>query len=139
LKVLLRDDAATIPVVFAFFLLRQPACNSATSTTTSYRNIIPAMSTHVGSPTRLQAVLLFCLHLVNFFLDGKTGLAPPDLQYIDNQLITKQLPPNPFVFKRVGSTPFHKYLISRPLKNTPSPTLKSRARTGSGKYLCLYM
>ena len=78
-------------------LPRQPPHHPAASP----GHITPATSPRVGSPARLQAVLLFCLHLVNFFQDGKTGLAPPDLQYIDNQLIIKQLPPNPIVFKRV--------------------------------------
>jgi hypothetical protein len=44
---------------------------------------------HVSSHMHVLAVLLSCLHFVNFFQDGKTGLAPPDLQHIDNQLIIK--------------------------------------------------
>ena len=78
-------------------LPRQPPHHPAASP----GHITPATSPRIGSPVRLQAVLLFCLHLVNFFQDDTTGLAPPDLQYIDNQLIIKQLPPNPIVFKRV--------------------------------------
>jgi hypothetical protein len=103
-------------------------------TRTSPRHFSPPRQPAPESLLAFRVVYYFANYLVNLFQDDTyTGLTPLVFQYIDNQLIIKQLTPNPSVFKRVGSPPFHKCLISRPLKTAPPPTPKNSACNGSDK------